>query len=171
MEPVELLHVRDHEFVKHGKAKRKGERCAACGWAMASTAASATWEQKLGHLGVPQSLNIAGSGGNHFTYQAAKQAWQEMWTARLEASGLPKGLGAVTVEGQVAFPTRGRRDQGNFRYMLEKSLGDALAEGGWIEDDSWYPVRRFEFGGLDAKHAPGESWTRLLIFPSLAPGV
>jgi hypothetical protein len=66
------------------------------------------------------------------------------------------------VEGEVTFPDTGRRDQGNYRVILEKALGDALVTGGWLRDDSW---DHYEFGGLTMRVWPGESATRLMIFP------
>jgi hypothetical protein len=52
--------------------------------------------------------------------------------------------------GLCCFPDRIRRDQGNFRYFIEKALGDALVAGGWLEfgglaDDDW---DHYEFGGM-----------------------
>ena len=63
----------------------------------------------------------------------------------------------------MCFPTRVRRDQGNYRFILEKALGDALKEGGWLEDDNW---ALFEFGNLGYVYEKGRSWTEVVIFPS-----
>ena len=49
--------------------------------------------------------------------------------------------------------------------MIEKALDDALVDGGWLESDCFFPVSRYEFGGLQAVHTPGESWIRLSLFP------
>lgn len=52
------------------------------------------------------------------------------------ASGLPRGQERIEAWATLRFPTRGRRDEGNFRWMLEKALGDALTNGRWLADDS-----------------------------------
>lgn len=148
--PVTILQARECAFKKRPENKRG---CATCGQPK-------SWH---GHYGAPPSLNVGGSGGNHFTYQNTKRLWQEILTGLLEESGLPKGLGRITVEGTMCFPTRARRDQGNFRFMVEKALGDALRDGGWIEDDDW---TRYEFGSLRMAYGRGESWTELVLTPA-----
>jgi hypothetical protein len=80
----------------------------------------------------------------------------------LEASGLPKGLRRVVVEGEVSFPDRAKRDQGNYRVLLEKVLGDVLVDGGWLDDDDW---DRYEFGNLQRRDEGRVSRTRLMLFP------
>jgi hypothetical protein len=156
LEPVEILHVRDHAFVKPEIRPSRGRGpCASCGERYGH----------LAHLGAPQSLNVAGSGGNRFAYQRDKKDWQKCLTDLLIGAQLPTGLARVFVEGQVCFPDRIRRDQGNFRYLLEKALGDALTAGGWLEDDDW---ERYEFGQLARTYELGVSWTRLIIFPTPA---
>lgn len=135
--------------------KRQG--CQRCGAAKGDGA----------HIGAPPSLNVLGSG-DPAIYMGMKARWQEMLAALLDASGLPRGLAYVLVEGEITFPDRGRKDQGNFRVLVEKALGDALVDGwedvpgGWLEDDDW---THYEFGGLAYRYEPGVSRTRLLIFP------
>lgn len=146
LEPVEIEIVRHHPFVK-----RPARGCATCG--RARTHAE--------HQGAPPSMRILGSG-NRFVYQAVKQAWQELLIAALEAADFPRLLTRVVVEGEVTFPDRRRRDQGNHRFFLEKCLGDALTAGGWLPDDSW---GEYEFGGLSAVYEPQVSRTRLMLFP------
>lgn len=120
----------------------------------------------LAHFGAPPSLNLLSSGpgaDNPHFYAGLKKTWQGLLAELLEDSDLPRGLGRVTVEGLVTFPTAGRRDQGNHRVLLEKALGDALTDGGWLEDDDW---TRYEFGQLSMRVEPGVSATHLSIFPS-----
>lgn len=160
-EPVELLIERDHAFKKKKPDAATGRKrigCEVCGRARLDRA----------HMGSPPSLNDGGSGMDHMAYQALKKAWQAAFVELLDASGLPHGLDGVTVEGLVGFPTRAARDQGNYRWMIEKALGDALQAGGFIADDCFFPVCRYEFGGLQAVHTPGRSWLRLMIFPRSA---
>jgi hypothetical protein len=94
-------------------------------------------------MGAPPSIRALGSG-NQWAYQNLKHTWQNALADELKTT-LPRGLAHVSVEGECCFPDAGRRDQGNFRFFLEKALGDALTEGGWLEDDDW---SRYEFGGL-----------------------
>lgn len=146
-EPVTLEVVRDHVFEKQAK-----RGCAACKGAKTA----------ICHAGAPPSMNVLGSG-NQFVYQAHKKAWQEALIAQLEQADLRRPLNRVVVEGEVTFPDRRKRDQGNHRFFLEKALGDALVTGGWLADDDW---ERFEFGGLAQSYEKGVSRTRLMLFPS-----
>jgi hypothetical protein len=161
-EPVEITVRQDHPFRRRDKRwdekKQKTIQppgCAVCG----------RGKMAAEHLGAPPSLNEGGSGMNRMAYQSLKKAWQTVLTDRLNESGLERGLAGVTVEGLVGFPTRTERDGGNHRWMVEKALGDALVEGGWLSSDCFFPTARYEFGGLQAVHAPGESWIRLSLFP------
>ena len=118
------------------------------------------------HFGQPPSYNSIGGGRG--TGAAAMvganlmQAWKEIFVDLLESSPLPKGLARVFVEGEATFPDRTRRDQGNCRVVIEKALGDALKDGGWIEDDRW---EMYEFGQLTMVVEPGRSALRLMVFP------
>lgn len=127
------------------------------------------------HLGLPPSLNVIGSRGGHHTYNALKVAWEEILRAELNITGLPAGWGpeaaagtpkirSIHAEGVCCFPRANAKDQGNFRWFLEKVVGDTLEAGGWIKDDSFWPVVRFEFGGLQFEHRLGEFWTRVMLF-------
>lgn len=147
LQPVELVHVRDHAFEKRSK-----RGCGVCGKA----------KTHRDHQGAPPSMNFLGSG-NQFAYQQQKRVWQEILIEQLERSDVPRPLARVVAEGEVTFPDRRKRDQGNHRFFLEKALGDALVEGGWLEDDDW---SRFEFGGLASVYEHGVSRTRVLIFPT-----
>lgn len=116
------------------------------------------------HFGQPPSMNIFGSGDPK-AFQGVKTAWAGVLKEALEASGLPKSLQHVLVEGEVTFPRRASAngpDQGNFRAPLEKILGDVLEEGGWLPNDNW---ERYEFGGLAYRYERGVSRTRLMLFP------
>lgn len=128
--------------------------CANCGKAMSHR----------DHFGQPPSMNIFGSG-NPVVFQSTKKAWSEVLTELLLESGLPTGLGYISVEGEVTFPHRASAngpDQGNFRAPLEKILGDVLEDGSWIPNDNW---ECYEFGGLAYRYERGVSRTRLLLFP------
>lgn len=148
---VELRHVRDHAYEG---AKGRGKRCPRCGHG----------KSNMVHIGYPASLNISGSAGVAMAYQSAKKSWEAVWADLLAKSGLPKGLARVDAEGQICFPDRRKRDQGNFRYMLEKSLGDVLTCEGYLPDDSW---DFYEFGNLRRAYDRGQAWTVVTIFPTL----
>lgn len=81
----------------------------------------------------PPSLNHAHS--RHWSYfHRHKRAWQDIFEALLLQ--VPRRLAYVHAEASLRFPVRRRRDEGNFRWLLEKALGDALVNGGWIADDT-----------------------------------
>ena len=182
IEPVEIEIVRVCAFKAKSlicracKAERrrggKGSECEHCG-----TAVNAVQRQGCArcgaakgdrvHIGAPPSLNVLGSG-DPAIYMGMKARWQAHLAELLDASRLPRGLAQVMVEGEVTFPDRTRRDQGNFRTLIEKALGDALVNGGgdvaggWLDDDDW---EHYEFGGLAYRYERGVSRTRLMLFP------
>jgi hypothetical protein len=147
LEPVELEVRQHHPY----ESRKPSPGCAVC--------KRAKYAQE--HLGQPTSFNALGSG-SVFAYQAMLKGWKDALTLALEASGLPRGLGGVLVEGVAVFPDRRKRDQGNHRVIVEKALGDALVDGGWLADDRW---EMYEFGNLQQFYDKGTSATRLMVFP------
>lgn len=143
---------------------------------------------------VPPSLNkvatnAGGATGKSWAYLRAKRMWGLIFRALLghEAGTtavvpkpgtkatmieipvnrdgeLPHGMARVLVEGAVTFPDRIRRDQGNYRSTIEKFLGDALVEGGWIPDDDW---SHYEFGNLERRYEKGVRRVTLTMFPAM----
>jgi hypothetical protein len=123
-----------------------------------------------GHFGAPASFNVwSGSGtDNTQAYKGIKDIWQRILATHLQASGLPRGQKRIEAEGVVTFPDSANRDQGNFRVILEKALGDALVDGsekaevpgGWLADDNW---SAYEFGALRMRVVPGVSATELTV--------
>jgi hypothetical protein len=125
-----------------GHAYKRTMGCARCGRLKKDDA----------HLEVAPSLRMLGSGDPR-TYMTMKERLEEAFTKALDESGLPRGLEGVTVEAMVTF-------------FLEKALGDALVAGGWLDDDQFYPVRRYSFGQIQAQHDPDVvAELRLMIFP------
>lgn len=145
--PVHKKTGGDHRF-----AKTMG--CAHCGQP----------KKHRDHFGVPVSLNSNVLRNPH-AFATQKAQWSELLLELLEDSGLPKGLDAVAVSCSLTFPNDKGRDEGNLRFLLEKALGDVLVRGGWIPDDTFFPVRRYTFGQLEAKMEAGVSETRLTIWP------
>lgn len=95
--------------------------------------------------GTPPSYNITA----HAHWQKVrreKQKWQRACETALMVAAVPRGLGSVLVSGRLEFTQRRRRDEGNFRVILEKALGDALTNGGWLEDDT---PDHYQFGKLE----------------------
>lgn len=156
VEPVTIRHVRDHRFKKKPIAEGKEKRSPGCAHCNAG-------KTRMVHQGAPPSLNAGGSGGNHFIYQGNKANWEERILELLEETGLPRGLARVRAEGLICFDRRSRRDQGNFRVLIEKALGDALVRGGYLQDDDW---ARYEFGDLRQTYEKGVSWTEFRIVGS-----
>lgn len=96
----------------------------------------------------PKSLNQLGARGNPRLFHREKKSWEEELALTMIAEGLPgwpKGpqLHRVDARAVLRFRSNRRRDEGNFRVLLEKALGDALRghigawrEGKWIPDDT-----------------------------------
>lgn len=118
-----------------------------------------TLEVRLELAYVPPSLNEVASKGGHWKWTKAKRAAHDVMVPALEACGLGAVAG-VYVEGEVTFPTRVKRDQGNYRSTLEKFLGDALQLAGILADDDW---ASYEFGDLAYNYERGVRRTRLVL--------
>lgn len=96
----------------------------------------------------PQSLNVVGQRGSWQATHYAKKRWQAIIEKYLMMARLPRPLPHfLKVSAVMVFPTLHRRDAGNFKSPLEKALGDALVNGGWIVDDTprWWEFKEFEF--------------------------
>lgn len=109
---------------------------------------------------VPPSLNTIGTRSDHWAVGKAKGRWQGIMEVLLLGSRLPRRQDVVHATASLRFPTRRIRDEGNFRWMLEKALGDALVVGGWLEGDD---ADRFTFGELTFEDEPGPPRTTVLL--------
>lgn len=85
--------------------------------------------------GTPPSLNTMGTRGSHWATSRTKKQWEGYCTFALIEARVPRGLSFVRASAVCHFTSNRNRDEGNYRWMLEKSLGDAL-QLGWIEDDN-----------------------------------
>lgn len=106
--------------------------------------------QTLIYNDTPPSMNDkkSGYGGGHWSRRSGTQKlWQGIFGTLLMATRVPRGITAVRVTANLRFPRAARRDEGNFRMVIEKALGDALTKGGWIPDDEpeHYSFERVEF--------------------------
>jgi len=100
----------------------------------------------------PPSYNTTAQA--HWTkHRKAKRTWQEWLTIALMEKRVPQGVLRVEARAELHFKSRRRRDEGNFRVILEKALGDALVgdpkawpEGRWLPDDT---PDRYTFGAVE----------------------
>lgn len=114
---------------------------------------------------LPPSMNDIVGQGSRWRYTKSKKHWGE-----LLADLLPRidRVESIYATGQLTFGRRGNRDQGNYRFMLEKALGDALQEVGILEDDQW---NRYQFGDLTYAYEKDVQRTRLMLLPNaILPG-
>jgi len=84
----------------------------------------------------PPSFNEVGHTGNRWTWTKAEKQWRETFEMLLMSTGFPREWDQITAVVRLRFPTKRRRDEGNYRTLLEKALGDALVNGRWVEDDT-----------------------------------
>jgi hypothetical protein len=94
--------------------------------------------------GCPPSLNLTRSW--HWSKaRRLRRNWQDwMGWAAYEAIGpVVEPFSAAHATAELVFKVNRRRDEGNFRSALEKALGDALVERGYLRDDT---PDRFTFG-------------------------
>lgn len=86
----------------------------------------------------PPSLNRVGASGGWRQWERHKKAWQDNIGFALLAAVQPKRrlLTPVVADALLYFPQMRRRDEGNYRSILEKACGDALVAGFWIPDDT-----------------------------------
>jgi hypothetical protein len=161
LQTVEIVHVPDHSYLRGPRGARGCKRLTSAG-VPCNRARSDVLHN------VP-TLNDFGSGNTWVGYQGALKKWKPWLQDALAEAGLPRPLDSVLVEGMMCFPTRDPtgarrgRDQGNHRYFIEKALGDALEDGGWLVSDSW---AHYEFGNLAHCVIAGQRWTSLRLFPN-----
>ena len=95
--------------------------------------------------GTPPSYNQTAHA--HWTVnRKVKQDWQRHCELALMVARVPRGLEVVTATARLFFKERRRRDEGNFRVILEKALGDALTNGRWLPDDT---PEHYRFGAVE----------------------
>jgi hypothetical protein len=73
-------------------------------------------------------------------------------------SKVPRGLVHVDARAELWFPTRRKRDEGNYRVLLEKCLGDSLVNGEWLIDDT---SDFYRFGAVGFNYGPAK--TKLIL--------
>ena len=110
--------------------------------------------------GTPPSFNAVGLHTHWTVGRKAKADWQQRCEIMLMKHKVPRGLDLVTATAMIAHKTRRRRDEGNFRVILEKALGDALTAGGWLPDDT---PDHYRFGAVDLVSPAPEALTTLTL--------
>lgn len=112
----------------------------------------------LTHTEAPPSLNEYAH--KHWrVFHRTKHYWQDIFEAELMSSPLSRPAPprrVVRATAVITFPTRHRRDEGNYRSLIEKALGDALVNGGWLDDDT---RAQFTFGDCVVDGPPGPKRT------------
>jgi len=93
----------------------------------------------------PPSFNKVGLRSHWAVGRKAKQDWEQFLSIALLEQRVPRGLQSVRASATLRFKQRRRRDEGNFKPLLEKALGDVL-QNGWIEDDT---PEHYRFGRVE----------------------
>ena len=94
---------------------------------------------------VPPSLNQIGYRSHWAVGRKAKRDWEQWLSIALMEQRVPRGLKSVSATATIRFEQKRRRDEGNFRALIEKALGDVL-QNGWIEDDT---PEHYRFGRVE----------------------
>lgn len=122
-----------------------------------------TYELKI-ERNIPPSMNdpAAGYRGNQYAGHRKKKEWEGLILVALMQAKVPAGDwgGKVTATAVLTVPNRIKRDQGNFRFLLEKALGDVLQTRGHIPDDG---PDHFVFPELRFEHEKGVKRTTVLL--------
>jgi hypothetical protein len=93
----------------------------------------------------PPSFNAIGYHSHWSRGHHHKALWQTEIEYLLMERRLPHQLRRVEAKATIYFKQRRRRDEGNFRVIVEKALGDALVNGRWLPDDT---PDHYSFGRL-----------------------
>lgn len=115
-----------------------------------------TWDD------TPPSMNTSASGyrGNPHKAARVKKTWEGVLMVMLLQGKVPKDMTWCQVSCELRFPQKRTRDEGNFRMLIEKALGDALQQGGYLVDDD--PAHyRFTELSFDPERGPKQMTLRL----------
>lgn len=112
----------------------------------------------LGYL--PESFNVT-NGAHWAKARKSKQNLQADMELMLMGLRMPRPLpGPLVAFAKLIVPVDRRRDEGNYRTPLEKSLGDALVNGGWLRDDT---PDLFRFTTVEFELRAGVSETQITV--------
>lgn len=93
---------------------------------------------------IPPSLNQL--RGEHWSRTARRRKDQKSDVRTLLLAEGFQPTAAVRAEAVAMTRSSTRKDEGNFRSELEKVVGDALVQGGWLPDDT---PEHFRFGAVE----------------------
>ena len=110
--------------------------------------------------GVPTSFNKVGLRSHWTVGRTQKLKWEEWIGYALMEQKVPRGLKKVKATATMSFKQRRKRDEGNFRPLVEKALGDVLTAGGWIPDDD---PRYYSFGAVELRAPVSEPSTVIVL--------
>lgn len=108
----------------------------------------------------PPSLNVVGARQGGVAFARQKKRWQDIFEGLLMQTGFPRDWDEIVCSAELTFPDKRTRDEGNFRVMIEKAMGDALVNGGWIEDDDY---EHYRFERVKFRQQPGKKQTIILL--------
>jgi hypothetical protein len=86
--------------------------------------------------GTPSSLNAVGYRSHWAVGRREKQRWEQDIATALMVAKVPRRLDWVTATAAIHFTQRRRRDEANFRPLIDKALGDVLQSGWGLPDDT-----------------------------------
>ena len=116
--------------------------------------------------GTPPSVNQIPLDTRNHTYRRTRDKWMRDIALLMVETGnnLPRKLEYAECSALLTFPTRRRRDEGNYRSHLDKWLGDLLQHTRRIPDDTpqYYKFHNVAF-------ATGKRETTLLIIEYRIP--
>lgn len=95
-----------------------------------------------------------------YVARSKAKPFREALDLLLRTSPLPRDLDLVVASAELTFPTRRRRDEGNFRTPLEKALGDSLTANGYLADDT---PDHFRVERCWIREEPGDAATVLTL--------
>lgn len=108
----------------------------------------------------PPSLNDVGYRTHWAVNRKIKLVWQDILVALMWEQKVKRPMRHAQATMRLRFPTKRQRDEGNFRVMVEKALGDALVIGQYIPDDT---PEHYTFGPVQFEPDPGPKLTRIWL--------
>lgn len=111
----------------------------------------------------PPSMNDNAIRSNWRGFQDEKKSWQTEIELLLMVQQAPRrGYRRAMAGAFMRFQAKAaRRDKGNYAYLLDKALGDALDNFGAIPDDD---ALHYYFGGVEIESERGPDRTRIWVF-------
>lgn len=121
---------------------------------------SVTEDHKLIIAQTPPSVNTY-AHAHWRRFHGIKKTWQATFAEELMVLRRQLGRASrVHATASLRFPQRRRRDEGNYRAALEKALGDALVQGGYLADDT---PEYFTFGAVTFEEDRGDNRTTVTL--------